>query len=291
MAGKSRRNSNKRSNRSAARSNRGRGQLSYLSQTLLGGARPTPDQKITSEKRSTVPVVISTDAAGLAAGTVSIAAASITHGAGVLFPTLFQAYDEFFIAKATARITATRAATGKAIFWFDENDATAPTAAEIDANRHPRQLVLSNNSPKGSISMSWSPKDVGDMDWLSVASGSSTVFANLKYYTDATYYGATAVAQTVFMVEVDFLIKFRGNGTVPASAAAPAFLVPSCWMVGEKPIMVTPYTYKQMRRIAFADTMRQSIALMDKLCLQKSEEERRAETPSALTRGCPCHHA
>jgi hypothetical protein len=179
---------------------------------------PNPEQKWTVPfPRTSLPVIISSDGAGLMAGVVAGAASIITHGAAVLFPELFQAYDEFFLSKIQFEIAAIGANLGSAVFWLDENDGTTPTVDDVDALVRPTKIPANSANSRSSRTLTWHPKAVGDVAALSVATASGNTMVNLKYFANTANYG-TAATQTLYSVTVRPFMAFRGSGTVTEAA-------------------------------------------------------------------------
>lgn len=118
-------------------------------------------------------------------------------------------FREFLITRVVATLRATAGNTGQTAAWFDELNATAPTAADAGQNTH---VLISNavgNEPS-CATLVWRLAEINDAGFSDCATGSPSP-CTLKLYTDANFGTTVAVSSPILMIDWMVTFIFRGS--------------------------------------------------------------------------------
>jgi len=123
-------------------------------------------------------------------------------------------YEEFRILGARVSImpcngnttSASASGTGISAYWIDEKYSNAPSYLEVTGKS---VNWISNVGARPFRNILWIPNDILDMGFTS--SGSSvTNAAYFKLYTDNSHLNAPATPASLFVLQIHFLLEFRG---------------------------------------------------------------------------------
>jgi hypothetical protein len=117
-------------------------------------------------------------------------------------------FDEYRILGCVVRVRPVGPSTGVSAMWFDEKVAAAPTLTEAQ-ERNLSLFSNSNAAARSFVTLRWEARDLLDLQF-SATSATSVTPVTFKIYTDASNYGAPAVAAAVWLCEPIFTIEFRG---------------------------------------------------------------------------------
>jgi hypothetical protein len=117
-------------------------------------------------------------------------------------------YEEVRSLGANVRIISTQQSNGVSAVWIDEKFANAPTLTETIGKNV--DWLKNSANVKQRERYVWIPNDLSDMDFVSGAATSIGSAAYFKLYTDNAHYNAPIVATSIFLVQVDYLLEFRG---------------------------------------------------------------------------------
>ncbi len=139
---------------------------------------------------------------GVISGVQALSAGNITN-----FTTRFAMWQEYRIVKVHVDWTCiSNSCTGVCVGWIDEAGSTAPTGNASLAAGGRVEFPLSD--VYGVHSKSWSPTDVGDLEYIAV--GSTSTIGWLKTYTSSSLYGAPTAATVAVLLRPKYTIQFRG---------------------------------------------------------------------------------
>jgi hypothetical protein len=141
-------------------------------------------------------------------GVISSATAVTGETLVTNWSTRFQAvFDEYRVMSTRFIIKSLVASTGVTRFFFDSNG----TAALIDAQeRRGSTLVNTNASTKSSYTMTYTPKEPGELAFVLTYLATTGTYPYFCAYTNAANFGATAVATPLWLIQPELVVEFRG---------------------------------------------------------------------------------
>jgi len=116
-------------------------------------------------------------------------------------------FDEYRFIRTIVTIRPVSAAPGITKFWFDEQSSATPTANE-SFERTQKVLTNTNANSKSVTTMTWSPRDLKDLDFTAIGTQSNAVW--FKVYTDTADYASPNTVTPLWIIEPLFTIEFRG---------------------------------------------------------------------------------
>lgn len=142
---------------------------------------------------------------GVIAVTYAVAPVANIFGWATRFQNSFEEYRllgvRFYIRPITA-------STGVTKFWFDEKSTSNPTANEAQERTVVAVLPNTNANVASAKMVSWRARDLLDLEYSAI--GAATQPVNFKIYTDTASFGAPVVATTLWLIEPEYHIEFRG---------------------------------------------------------------------------------
>jgi hypothetical protein len=117
------------------------------------------------------------------------------------------AWDEYRIIHVSYELYPLTVSTGVICAWFDEKSSASPTT--LEAQERNTAKFLCTNAHGKVHHMVWEPRDLLDLEYVS-SSNTSTTSVYFKVYTEASGWGATAVATPIWVVKPTLTVEFRG---------------------------------------------------------------------------------
>lgn len=126
------------------------------------------------------------------------------------FSTRFGAdYEEVRCLGAKVRINPLAGVSnGISAYWVDEKYASVPTLTESTGKTV--GWIQHSSSADRAKSLTWKPNDIADSSFVVATAGSIGNAAYFKVYTNNAQYNAPIVATSLFMVQVTYVLEFRG---------------------------------------------------------------------------------
>jgi hypothetical protein len=168
--------------------------------------RAFPKQALATIWVPIAPITYSTTVTtGVIAAVQTMDSSQVTNWA-----TRFEVFDEYRVVRVEVEIlTFSTVNPGVINCWFDEDSSAAPTATGAQ-ERATKRFAASSASQ--THKMVWIPRDINDMIFNPIASGSGEV--NFNLYTNNTNFGSSIVATPYVTVSAYLLVQFRGLALV-----------------------------------------------------------------------------
>jgi hypothetical protein len=116
-------------------------------------------------------------------------------------------FDEYMVKQVRINVRPLATTSGVTNFWFDEKSNSLPTST-MTSERRVQILPNSQANALAVRSFTYSPRDLLDLQFEVIST--PKVIGYFKTYTDNATYGAPIAVTQLWLLEIEYLVLFKG---------------------------------------------------------------------------------